>query len=204
MYYLWLELGSKRELEVHMATASFPAGGTQKDKRSARIATVEQHVRLENAHDLEGVLRTFGDTAHYDDEAWGEHYEGESGVRLFYEQMMKALPDLEIEVKRRHVTDDDILLEVIIHGTQLGAWRGLPATGRRVELPLCAVYTFDSDDRLAGEKIYYDRGTVLRQLGVFHEPQSMLGQICTLATHPITIARALARKLLVGRNRSEA
>jgi hypothetical protein len=58
------------------------------------------------------------------------------------------------------------------------------------------VYTFDSDDRLAGERIYYDRATVLRQLGVFHEPQSVLGQVCTLATHPVTIARALARKLM--------
>jgi hypothetical protein len=76
-----------------------------KDRRSARIATVEQHIRLENEHDLEGVLRTFGDNARYDDEPWGEHYEGRNGVRLFYEQLMKALPDLEIEVKRRHVTD---------------------------------------------------------------------------------------------------
>ena len=63
---------------------------------------VEQHIRLENEHDLEGVLRTFGDTARYDDEPWGEHYEGRNGVRLFYEQLMKALPDLEIEIQRRH------------------------------------------------------------------------------------------------------
>ncbi len=47
-----------------------------------------------------------------------------------------------------------------------------------------------------GEKIYYDRGTVLRQLGIFHEPQSVLGQISILATHPVTIAKAFARKLL--------
>jgi len=53
----------------------------------------------------------------------------------------------------------------------------LPATRRRVEFPLCGVYTFDADDRLAGERIYYDRGTVLRQLGVFHEPTSLLGQV---------------------------
>jgi hypothetical protein len=83
-----------------------------------------------------------------------------------------------------------------IRGTHLGDWRGLPAIGRRVEFPLCGVYTFDAEDRLAGEKIYYDRGTVLGQLGVFHEPQSALGRICTFATHPITISRALARKLL--------
>jgi steroid delta-isomerase-like uncharacterized protein len=169
-----------------------------KNRRAARIAIVEEHIRLENAHDLEGVLRTFGDTARYDDEAWGEHYSGRDGVHSFYEQLMKALPDLEIQVQRKHVTDDAILVEVVIRGTQLGSWRGLPATGRRVEVPLCGVYTFDADDRLAGEKIYYDRGTVLAQLGVFHEPQSVLGQICTLATHPITILRAVARKLLRG------
>jgi SnoaL-like polyketide cyclase len=80
-------------------------------------------------------------------------------------------------------------------GTHLGGWRGFPATGRRVQFPLCGVYTFETDDRLAGEKIYHDRGTVLRQLGVFHEPESVLGRICILATHPITIARAFARKL---------
>jgi len=162
----------------------------------ARIALVQEHVRLENAHDLAGVLRTFGDTARYDDEAWGEHYAGPDGVRLFYTQLMSALPDLEIEVKRQHVTDDAILLEVIIRGTHQGAWRGLPATGHRVEFPLCGIYTFDPEDRLAGEKIYYDRATVLRQLGVFHEPQTILGQIATLATHPATVARALARKVL--------
>ena len=174
-----------------MASASIP-----KDRRSARIAIVEQHIRLENEHDLEAVLCTFGDTARYDDEPWGEHYKGRNGVRLFYEQLMKALPDLEIEVQRRHVADDAILVEVMIRGTHLGGWRGLPATGRRVDFPLCGVYTFDADDRLAGEKIYYDRGTVLRQLGVFREPQSVLDQICILATHPITIARAFARKVM--------
>ena len=173
-----------------MASASFP-----KDRTSARVALVEQHIRLENEHDLEGVLRTFGDTARYDDEPWGEHYQGRREVRSFYERLMKALPDLEILVQRRHVTDEAIVVEVIIRGTHLAGWRGLPATGRRVEFPLCGVYTFDADDRLAGEKIYYDRGTVLRQLGVFHEPQSISGRLSILVTHPATIARTIARKL---------
>jgi steroid delta-isomerase-like uncharacterized protein len=176
---------------VHVASASIP-----KDRRSARIALVEHHIRLENAHDLEGVLRTFGDIAQYDDEAWGEHHRGRNGVRLFYEQLMKALPDLEIRVQRQHVAPDAILVEVMVRGTHLGGWRGLPPTGRRIEFPLCGVYTFDDDDRLAGEKIYYDRGTVLRQLGVFHEPQTILGQVSILAAHPVTIARAVARKFL--------
>lgn len=174
-----------------MATAALP-----KDRLSARIALVEQHVRLENAHDLDGVLGTFGEAAHYDDEAWGEHYQGATGVREFYAQLMKALPDLEIQVVRRHATEEAIVLEVMIRGTQLGPWRGLPATGRRVEIPLCGVYTFDEQDRLAGERIYYDRASVLRQLGVFHEPQEILGRFTTLLTHPVTILSALARKMV--------
>ena len=174
-----------------MVTAPIP-----KDRRSARIAIVEEHVRLENAHDLEGVLGTFGEAAGYEDEAWGERYHGRAGVRTFYSQLMAALPDLIIDVKKTHVTNEAIVVEVMIRGTHLGAWRGLPATGRRVDIPLCGVYTFDADDRLAGEKIYYDRGTVLRQLGVFHEPESLLGRISTLAAHPVTIARALTRRVL--------
>jgi steroid delta-isomerase-like uncharacterized protein len=171
------------------------SASTSSEKQSARIAIVDQHLRLENQHDLEGVLSTFGDMARYDDEPWDEHFDGRDGVRQFYTQLMTAIPDLQIEVRQQHVADEAILVEVVIRGTHLGGWRGLPATGRRVELPLCGIYTFDSDDRLAGEKIYYDRGTVLRQLGVFHEPVSGVGRICTLATHPLTIAKAYARKL---------
>ncbi len=174
-----------------MATAP-----VSKDRVSARTALVEQHVGLENAHDLDGVLGTFGDAAHYDDEAWGEHYSGLNGVREFYSQLMKALPDLDIKVVRRHVTEESIVLEVLIRGTQLGPWRGLPATGRKVEIPLCGVYTFDEHDRLAGERIYYDRASVLRQLGVFHEPQRILGRITTLLTHPVTILSAVGRKMV--------
>jgi len=174
-----------------MASAPIP-----RDRRAARLAIVEEHIRLENAHDLEGVLKTFGASARYDDEAWEEHYQGVPGVRTFYSQLMAALPDLIIDVQSTHITDDAIVVEVIIRGTHLGAWRGLPATGRQVEVPLCGIYTFDADNRLAGERIYYDRATVLRQLGVFHEPETLIGRVTTLVTHPITVARALGRKLL--------
>ena len=165
------------------------------DRQARRMALVEEHVRMENAHDLAGVIQTFGETARYDDEPWNQHYEGREQVHNFYSELMAALPDLSIEILRRHVAPETIVLEVMIRGTHLGPWRGLPATGRRVEIPLCGMYTFDRDDRLAGEKIYYDRATVLRQLGVFSEPQTALGGLHILITHPLAILKALARKL---------
>jgi hypothetical protein len=58
------------------------------------------------------------------------------------------------------------------------------------------VFTFDDQDRLAGERIYYDRATLLRQLGVFYEPDGIRGRISTLLAHPITLGKAFARQLL--------
>ena len=78
-----------------------------------------------------------------------------------------------------------------------GTWRGLPATGRQVSFPLCGVYTFDTDNRLAGEKIYYDRATVLQQLGVFYEPESLRGRIAVVLSHPLTIARIITRRIFM-------
>lgn len=88
-----------------------------------------------------------------------------------------------------------MILEVTISGTHLGTWRGLPATGKSISFPLCGIFTFDQEDRLLGEKIYYDRATVFRQLGVFREPITVLGRLLTAINHPLTIAQAFARKL---------
>lgn len=173
---------------------------SQGELLKARIARVEEHVRLENAHDLDGVMRTFGDSPRYDDEPYDQHHVGTEAVRGFYEQLMRAIPDLRIDVEQHHVTDEVVILECVISGTHLGAWRGLPATGRKLRFPLCGVYSFDGD-RLSGEKIYYDRATVLRQVGVFHEPETTLGRVLTALTHPVTMGRAIARMGRSGRTK---
>jgi steroid delta-isomerase-like uncharacterized protein len=165
------------------------------DRMAARLNVVDEHIRLENQHDLVGIMGTFGATAHYDDEPWDLHYRGYDEVRAFYAGFLQALPGLQIEVQRRHASDTAVVLEVIICGRHLGPWRGLPATGRQVEIPLCAIFTFDEEDRLAGEKIYYDRATVLRQLGMFHEPDSATGRITAILTHPLTIAQIIGRMI---------
>jgi len=164
------------------------------ERVQARMAVVDEHIRCENRHDLDAVMATFGMDARYDDEPWSDHRTGHDGVRSYYSELMRAVPDLAIEVKHRHAGSESLVLEVTIRGTHLGPWRGLPATGRRMEFPLCAVYSFDVDDRLAGERIYYDRAAVLSQLGLFHEPSHGLGRVVTALSHPLTIARAYLRR----------
>jgi len=141
-------------------------------------------------------MATFGRRAWYDDEPWGEHHEGRDAVRSYYEDLLASLPDLRIEVTRCLAAEEGVALEVRISGTHLGSWRGLPATGRAVMFPLCGLYTFDEEGKIAGERIYYDRGSVLRQVGLYHDPQSLLGRLETLLAHPVTVTRAYARALL--------
>ena len=64
-----------------------------------------------------------------------------------------------------------------------------------MKFPLCGVYTFDEEGKLAGERIYYDRGSVLHQVGLYRDPQTVLGRLETVLAHPVTVARAYARKL---------
>jgi len=161
------------------------------ERVSERVGVVNDHIACENRHDLEGVMATFGAGARYDDEPWADHRIGLEGVRTYYTELLRALPDLKIEVVRNHVTAESVIVEVIISGTHRGPWRGLPATGRPLQFSLCGIYEFDEDNRLAAERIYYDRGVVLGQLGMFHEPARGLGRVVTVLSHPLTIARAV-------------
>ncbi len=161
-------------------------------RMAARLAAVREHVRCENAHDLGAIVQTFGESAGYDDAAWDEHYAGLDEVRSYYEGLLRSVPDLLIDVRHEYVTPEHVILEVAIRGTHRGTWRGLPATGRTVAIPLCAVFTFDAQDCLTGERVYYDRATVLKQLGVFHEPETFAGRLATIVAHPLTIARIAA------------
>ncbi len=172
-----------------------PMASPDDDHRDAWLRLVEEHVRLENAHDLAGVMRTFGEQASYDDEPWEDHRRGPEAVRAYYEALLAAMPDLHIEITNRHVSASAVIVEVVITGTQLGQWRGVPATGRLLWFSLCGVYTFAQDQLLAAERIYYDRAGVMRLLGILHDPLTQLGRLMTGLTHPLTLTRAYGRKL---------
>jgi hypothetical protein len=58
----------------------------------------------------------------------------------------------------------------------------------------CAIFVFDVD-RLVCERVYFDSGTVLRQLGIARDPLSLSGRVATVVNHPVTVGRALAGQL---------
>jgi uncharacterized protein YciI len=66
------------------------AATDSQDRLAARLKIVDEHIARENQHDLEGILRTFGPTARYDDKPWDGHYIGHEGVRTYYDSLLRA------------------------------------------------------------------------------------------------------------------
>jgi hypothetical protein len=56
------------------------------------------------------------------------------------------------------------------------------------------VFPFEGE-AMMGERIYFDLTTVLRQLGVARDPNTVGGKITIFLNHPITLSRALLRGL---------
>jgi len=134
--------------------------------RVARERHVQEHVDTELRHELDALVRTFTTDGEWRDTASAETHRDQSAIRAHYNDLFTGFPDFSFDVVRKHVADDAIILEVIATGTHHGPWKGLAPTGKPVHFPLCAVFTFADDDKIAAEIVYYDRLTVLTQLGV--------------------------------------
>ena len=155
------------------------------------MAIVHQHIRLENDHDFPGCIGAFAH-ARYEIVPTGEVHDGPDSVDAFLNENRRAFPDFHFRPERTMAAGEAVVVEGVFTGTHRGMWRGLPATGRSVEFRMAVIFQFDAE-RLVGERVYFDLGTPLRQLGVARDPTSLGGRLTIVLSHPVTIARALFR-----------
>ncbi len=148
-------------------------------------------MEAENAHDFERCLAAFSHPR-YEIMPTGEVWDGHSGVTTLLNENKRGFPDFSFKPTAMHHADDAVIVEGRFLGTHKGTWRGLPATGRRVDFPLVIVFRFE-EERLVCERTYFDIGTPLRQLGVARDPNSTGGRIATVLNHPLVVGRALLR-----------
>jgi steroid delta-isomerase-like uncharacterized protein len=164
------------------------------DLRARREAIVIEHMESENRHEFDVTLATF-EHPRYELIATGDIYDGSEQVAAYFEETRTAFPDQRNELIALHHAEDAVLVEAMLYGTHDGPLRGLPPTGRKFEMQFCALFVFE-DDRLLCERVYFDAGTVMRQLGIAHDPLSLRGRVATVVNHPLTIGRAVGRRLL--------
>jgi steroid delta-isomerase-like uncharacterized protein len=157
--------------------------------RERREAIVREHMASENVHDFDTTIGTFGHPR-YELIATGEVYDGEQAVRGYYAESRTAFPDQRNEVLELHHADDTVVVEFMLLGTHLGPLRALPPTGRSFRCRMTALFVFDGD-QLVNERVYFDQNTILRQLGLAHDPSSLAGRLALVLNHPITVGRAI-------------
>jgi steroid delta-isomerase-like uncharacterized protein len=162
--------------------------------RELRKTAVLEHMEAENAHDFERCLAAFAHPR-YEIIPTAEVWDGSSGVNALLNENKKGFPDFHFYPEAMHHADDAVIVEGRFTGTHYGNWRGLPATGRKVDFPLIIVFLFEGESMIC-ERTYFDIGTPLRQLGVARDPNSRAGKIATALNHPIVVGEALIRSLL--------
>jgi steroid delta-isomerase-like uncharacterized protein len=155
---------------------------------------VIEHMESENRHEFDTTLATF-DHPRYELVATGDIHDGPGEVAAYFDETRTAFPDQRNELIALHHAEDAVIVEAMLYGTHDGPFRGLPPTGRKFEMQFCALFLFE-DDRLICERVYFDAATILRQLGIAHDPLTLRGRVATLINHPLTIGRAVGRQLL--------
>ena len=163
--------------------------------RERREAVVREHMASENRHEFDVTMGTF-DHPRYEIVPTGDVYDGEEAVNGYFTETRTAFPDQRNEPIATHHADSAVIVEFDIKGTHLGPFRGLPPTGRAFTCRCLAIFEFeDGGEGIVCERVYFDSATIQRQLGIAHDPLTLKGRLATVANHPVTVGRAVARQL---------
>ena len=90
---------------------------------------------------------------------------GADEVMEYYRASRGAFPDQRNEIHSLRHADDAVIVEFDLLGTHLGEFLGVAPTGSAFRTRMAAIFEFDHD-RITCERIYFDAGTILRQLGM--------------------------------------
>jgi steroid delta-isomerase-like uncharacterized protein len=161
--------------------------------RQRREAIVVEHMDSENRLDFDATIGTFSHPR-YELVPTGDVFDGETEVRAYFAESRGAFPDQRNELIAMHHAKDAVIVEFYSLGTHLGHLRALPPTGRSFRCRMTAFFLFEGE-QLVCERVYFDQQSIMRQLGLAHESNSLAGRLSMSASHPVTIGRALLKRL---------
>jgi steroid delta-isomerase-like uncharacterized protein len=124
----------------------------------------QKHVLAENRRSIEGLLDTLCAEPVYTIMATGQEHRGRAAVAAFYTGLFASMPDVTFELVNAYVSEAGVVEESVLVGTHTGDLFGLPATGQPVRLPLVIVFPIEGG-QILGERLYFDLGSLQRQVG---------------------------------------
>ncbi|MHB8398484.1 MAG: ester cyclase [Candidatus Limnocylindrales bacterium] len=149
-----------RRRNVHSTLAN----GGRSEVPMDHAATLRRFYDLISAGDIDRFIDLLADDFVEHEETPGLAPTKE-GVRAFFRMQLAAFPDLRMDPQDVLVSGDKAVARVRFTGTQQGAFIGMPATGKRVDIQLIDILRF-GDDGLAHEHWgVIDALAMMQQLG---------------------------------------
>ncbi len=131
--------------------------------RRRREEVVKEHFESEAAQEFERTLATF-DKPHYEIMATTEVFDGPEAVMGYYKATRTAFPDQRHENVRLHFSDDCVIAEFDLLGTNDGVFYGMEPTGKSFRVPIVALFFFEGE-KIVNERIYFDSASLVTQIG---------------------------------------
>jgi steroid delta-isomerase-like uncharacterized protein len=117
-----------------------------------------------NRHDAAGIVALFAEDGTYHDPASGGPLQGEA-IGAYAAALWAGFPDLSFETPSVQMQGASIAAEWRMRGTNTGAFRGLPPTGKSIDLP-GSDFIVVQGEKIASVRGYFDGRALPEQLGM--------------------------------------
>lgn len=135
------------------------------------MGTVRRLFEALDARDYERAAGAVAERCEWTSVAAGTVHHGSGPIVEGLREFTAAFPDWRVEIDNLVAAGRTVVVEWRTTGTHEGAFRGAAPTGRRFERRGCAVAEVEGG-KIVRYRDYYDRATMLDQLGLLHEPAS--------------------------------
>jgi steroid delta-isomerase-like uncharacterized protein len=156
---------SERHADLSAGAADLNERKKEHMSTEAYQQLLRSHMRAENAHRMEETLATLTPDCLFEDLALRQVFRGHVGARQYYQTWWEAFSTTAHPEHVYSTNQGFAVAEVRFQGTHTGSFLGIKPTGREVDIPT-AIFVAFRDGLMAGERMYWDVATLLRQLGV--------------------------------------
>jgi len=149
-------------------------------KKNSEVTTMEKQNNVEtikqahqnfNRHDMESAAKNVAENITYRNHARGVVINNRQGFIEYLEAWKKGFSDARVTEPTYIDGGDKVVALATARGTNDGPFGDFPSTNKKIENPVCEVLHFNDEGKIVAGEIYYDRMTMLEQLGHVGEAQ---------------------------------
>lgn len=125
---------------------------------------VDSVIELWNTGNPEVAKQLYAENAERYDPNQPEPNRGPQQITRYISEVRTGFPDFKLEIKQRTAEGDRLVTHWTCTGTHKGEFQGIPPSGKRINISGLALARIENG-RVAEERVYFDRLTMLEQLG---------------------------------------